>query len=93
MRTLVAEKRLDDAGPIEDFERCGLKGGSARLVMGRGPPLDYRWLHAVTEELASGEQARRARADDEDLTSWTAHPQSARPPSPFRLPLKVSYEL
>jgi hypothetical protein len=62
----VGEKRVDHAGPIEHLEHRGLKRGSARLVMGREPLLDDPRLHAVTEELASGEKARWTRADDED---------------------------
>ena len=64
----VGEKGLDHAGLVEEFKHRRLERGPARLVVGGGASLDDPRLHAMADEFACREQARRPRPDDEDLS-------------------------
>ena len=61
-----AKKRLDQASPLNDFQRCRLYCGPASLVMRAEPALHDARLNAVTNKFAGCEQSSWTSPHDQD---------------------------
>jgi hypothetical protein len=61
-----AEKRFDQACPVDDIQRCRLQCSPSRLVVWLEPTFDHAWPHAMTQQLARGKQAGRTCSYDHD---------------------------